>query len=296
MELIKLRGNTYYISNNTNVGVFTYKNKNCLLVDTGSSNTVARKIDEVLKSNRLHPKYIINTHNHPDHCGGNIYITATYPGCITYASRKEKLYMENVELLATNLFGSITPKGLNRAKVAKVDDILQYGVNKIGDEKIKIIPLKGHTIEQIGVITPDKVCFLGDSIFSTCILKKYSIPYLYSIEDSLKSLEYIKEIDADIFVLSHSEAIYSKEEIVNLADKNIRAINGLLEEYLTILEQPQTREDLLQNMMILNEIPDPEQVQYFLYLASTSAFIACLCDKGYLEYYSENGKLYYYKR
>lgn len=296
MELIKLRGNTYYIPNNTNVGVFTYKNKNCLLVDTGINNTIARKIEEVLKSNGLHPKYIINTHSHPDHCGGNIYITETYPGCITYTSGKERLYMENVELLSTNLFRALAPKGVNKSKLVKVDDILQYGVNKINDEKIEIVSLKGHSIEQIGVITPDKVCFLGDSIFSTCILEKYSIPYLYSIEDSLKSLEYIKEIDADIFVVAHSEAIYSKEKIVNLADKNIRAINGLLEECLTILEQPQTREDLLQNIMILNEIPDPEQVQYLLYLASTSAFIACLCDRGYLEYYIENGKLYYYKK
>ncbi len=294
MELIKLRGNTYYIPNNTNIGVFTYKNKNCLLVDTGINNTIARKIEEVLKSNGLHPKYIINTHNHLDHCGGNIYLTETYLGCITYTSEKEKLYMENVELQPSNLFGALPPKGVNKARPIKVDVILQYGVNKINDEKIEIVPLKGHSIEQIGVITPDKVCFLGDSIFSASILEKYSIPYLFSIEDSLNTLEYIKEIDADIFVVAHSESIYSKEEIVNLADKNIEAINGLLEECKTILEQPQTREDLLQNIMILNEIPDPEYVQYLLYLSSTSAIIANLYDRGYLENYIENGKLYYF--
>lgn len=294
MELIKLRGNTYYIPNNTNIGVFTYKNKNCLLVDTGINNTIARKIEEVLKSNGLHPKYIINTHGHLDHCGGNIYLTETYPGCITYTSEKEKLYMENAELLSTNLFGALPPKGVNKAKPIKVDNILQYGINKINDEKVEIVSLKGHSIEQIGVITPDKVCFLGDSIFSECILEKYSIPYLYSIEDSLKTLEYIKEIDADIFVVAHSESIYSKKEIMNLADKNIEEINVLLEECKTILEQPQTREDLLQNIMILNEIPDPEYVQYLLYLSSTSAIIAYLYDKGYLENYIENGKLYYF--
>lgn len=121
------------------------------------------------------------------------------------------------------------------------------------------------------------MCFLGDSIFSECILEKYSIPYLCSIEDSLKAQEYIKEIDADIFVVAHSESI-----------------NGLLEECKTILEQPQTREDLLQNIMILNEMPDPEYVQYLLYLSSTSAIIANLYDRGYLENYIENGKLYYF--
>ncbi|WIV13381.1 MBL fold metallo-hydrolase [Proteiniborus sp. MB09-C3] len=294
MELIKLKGNTYYIPSNTNIGVFTYKNKNCLLVDAGINNTIARKIEEVLKFNGLHPKYIINTHNHLDHCGGNIYLTEAYPGCITYTSEKEKLYMENTELQPTNLFGALPPKGVNKAKSIKVNDILQYGINKINDEKIEIVSLKGHSIEQIGVITPDKVCFLGDSIFSTYILGKYSIPYLYSIEDSLNTLGYIKEISADIFVVAHSESIYSKEEIVNLADENIAAINELLEECKTILEQPQTREDLLQNIMILNEIPDPEYVQYLLYLSSISAFIAYLYERGYIENYIENGKLYYF--
>lgn len=296
MELTKLNGNTYYIENNTNIGVFTYKNKNCLLVDTGFTNTVARKIEEVLKTNGLHLKYIINTHNHLDHCGGNVYLTENYPGCITYTSEKEKLFMENVELHPSILFGGIAPKGNGVTKKIKVDDTLSIGINKINDEKLEIIPLKGHSIEQIGVITPDRVCFLGDSIFSTAILEKYSIPYLYSVEEELKTLEYIKKIDADIFILGHSETIFSKEEIVALAQKNINHINKLLEEYLTVLEQPQTKEDLLQNIIILNEIDNTDYIQHHLYLSSTSAFIAILYDRGYIESYIEDGKLYYFTK
>ena len=67
MELVKLRGHTYYIPGATNVGVYRYKNGFCTLVDTGLDKTTGKKILEVLDDNNLKVKYIINTHGHPDH-------------------------------------------------------------------------------------------------------------------------------------------------------------------------------------------------------------------------------------
>ncbi len=98
MELTKINGNTYFINAPTNIGVYTYKNKNCLLIDTGINNTAARKIDNILIENKLHAKYIINTHSHIDHCGGNNYFKDNYTGSLIYSSAKEKLFMENQEL------------------------------------------------------------------------------------------------------------------------------------------------------------------------------------------------------
>ena len=40
MELNKVNGNTYYIDNPTNIGVYLYKNKYCMMVDTGIDNGV----------------------------------------------------------------------------------------------------------------------------------------------------------------------------------------------------------------------------------------------------------------
>jgi len=34
MELIKIKGNSYYIKAHTNIGVYMFKNKNCILIDT----------------------------------------------------------------------------------------------------------------------------------------------------------------------------------------------------------------------------------------------------------------------
>ncbi|WP_368488154.1 MBL fold metallo-hydrolase [Clostridium sp. BJN0013] len=295
MNLNKIKGSTYYIDAPTNCGIFIFKNKNCLIIDTGINNGDAKKIETLLLENNLHPKYIINTHSHMDHCGGNLYFKKNYPGCLVYTSKGEKIFMENPDLFSSILSCCHPSKAFNKSsKPIDVDFILDYGINKLNDEKFNIISLPGHSKEHIAIVTPEKVCFLGDSIFSSEILDKYSFPYLYNIEDSLTSLNTIKELEADYFVISHSEKILTKEEIINLAQANITNIYKYKDEILDLLEQPLTREDILENITILNEL-SLDFHQYHLNFAGICAFINYLYNNKLIDYSIEDGKLYYFK-
>ena len=294
MELTKIKGNTYYINAPTNCGVYSFKNKNCLLIDTNINNSTAKKLDEVLINNNLHPKFIINTHNHIDHCGGNLYFQETYPGCLVYTSAKEKLFMENNEVFPSVLFSASPASQLKSNKVYNVDFELSYGTNKLNDEKFEIISLKGHSLDQIGIITPEKVCFLGDSIFSKEIISKYSLPYLYDISESVNTLNNIKELDADYFVLSHGNSVLDKESIIDLADFNLKNIDYYMNTIMDLLDEPLTREDILQNLVILNNLTMNFK-EYHLNLAAVSAFISYFLNLNLINYSIEDGKLYYYK-
>jgi glyoxylase-like metal-dependent hydrolase (beta-lactamase superfamily II) len=296
MALVKVKGSTYYINAVTNSGVFVFKNKNCIIIDTGSNNSDAKKIDEILIENNLHPKYIINTHNHLDHSGGNTYFQKSYSGCLVYTSSKEKLFMENPEIQASILCSSAPFKGIDRSnKPLVVDFTLDYGINKINDEKFEVVSLRGHSIDQIGIITPEKVCFLGDSIFSNEILEKYSFPYLYDIEESINTLNRIKDIDADYFVISHANDVLNSEQIKTLVNKNLENIDSYKNQILDLLDQPMTREDILENLAILNDL-DFNFYQYHLNFNGVSAFVSFLISKGLIEYSIEDGKLYYFKK
>lgn len=294
MDLNKIKGNTYYIDGPTNCGIFIFKNKNCLIVDTGINNSEAKKMDNLLTENNLHPKFIINTHSHLDHCGGNLYFKKNYPGCLVYTSKNEKLFMENQELFSSMLSSSYPSRAFDRSsKPIDVDFILDYGINKLNEEKFIIIPLPGHSIEHIGIVTPEKVCFLGDSIFSSEILDKYSFPYLYNIEDSLLSLNKIKDIDADYFLIGHSKKLLDKKGIMALVDKNISNINDYKNEILDLLDQPLTREDILENITILNNL-SLNFYEYHLNFGGISAFISYLYNNKLIDYSVEDGKLYYF--
>jgi glyoxylase-like metal-dependent hydrolase (beta-lactamase superfamily II) len=296
MNLNKIKGNSYFIDAPTNIGVYTFKSKQCILIDAGINNTAARKIDEVLIENGLSPKFIINTHSHSDHCGGDNYFNETYGGCNVYASQTEKMYMENPDLFPSVLYTSNPIKEiLMLNKPVKVDYVIDYGLVKINDEKFEIIPLPGHSPEQIGFITSEKVCYTGDSVFSHKIIDKYSLPNLFNIEDSLKTLEYLKGIDADYFLISHSDGAVERDEFLKLIDLNIKNINDYIDEMLEILDQPQTKEELLQNIVLLNDLK-LDFKEYHLSFSTISAFISYFYNKGLIDYSIEDGKLYYYKK
>lgn len=295
MKLNKIKGDTYFIDGPTSSGIYIFKNKNCLIIDTGINASAAKKLDEILCENNLKPKYIINTHSHLDHCGGNKYFKNTYPGCTIYSSYLEKLFIENPELFPTMLFTSSPIKTIEKnLSTSNVDYVLEYGINKIGDEKFNIIPLKGHFIEQIGVITPEKVCFVGDAVFSDEIIEKYSLPFLFNIKESIETLNMLKNIDADYFVIGHYNRFLSYEEFLPVVDKNIKNIEKYIDQILELLSEPLTKEDLLENLAILNGL-EMEFRQYHLNLSAVSAFIKYLYDENLIKYSIEEGKLYYFR-
>lgn len=298
MELRKINGNTFYIPGATNIGVFIFKDKYTLLIDSGNNNQQARKISETLINNNLSPKYIINTHNHIDHSGGNIFFKENYPATVIYASEKEKIYIENDFIFPMYLYGGNPIRDLTKSfmknKEVVIDFILEEGLNKINNEKFTITFLPGHAQGQIGLGTKDRVCFLADSLFSEEIIDKYSLPFLFDIESQFATIDKINSLDYDYFVLSHGVNIYNREELENLLVINKNNLNKYLEIVLELLNQPKTREDLLEEITILEELALDMQ-EYYFSLSTIAAFISYLYDKNLIKYALENGKLYFYK-
>lgn len=298
MQLTKINGNTYYLPAPTNIGVFQFKDKYTLLIDPGDNNQQARKIADALQDNNLNAKYIVNTHNHIDHAGGNLFWREHFPGTYFYASAQEKLFLENNRLFSMYLYGGNAPRELSRhflkSKNFEVDEVLVPGNCRINDERFDVIPLAGHAPEQIGIGTRDRVCFLGDALFSREIIAKYSFPFLFDIEAQLNSYMTIKELDYDFYVIGHAAQIYNPEQIRELVQFNLDNLQYYLDMALDLFTQPHTREELLEEICILAELPF-DYKEYYFSLATVGAIITYLHDKGELNYQLENGKLYYYK-
>lgn len=299
MQLTKINGNTYYLPAPTNIGVFQFKDKYTLLVDTGDNNQQARKIADIIQENSLSIKYIINTHHHIDHAGGNIFMQEHYPGSLFHAAKDEKLFLENSYLFPMYIYGGSPMNELSRnflkSKKLRIDEVLTPGLCKINEEKFEIIPLPGHAKGQIGIGTRDKVCFLGDSLFSREIIAKYSFPFLFDIADQLATYQCIEELDYDWFVLGHASQIYSRSEIADLAVFNRKNLEYYLDMILDLFAQPHTREELLEEICILEELQLDFKEYYFSH-STIGAIITYLYNREELDYQLENGKLFYYRK
>lgn len=293
MAFKKINRNTYYIEGATNVGVYAFKNKNCLLIDTPFNRSQAHSVDNLLKENSLHPKYIFNTHGHADHFGGNDWFIGEYPGVEVFSSTEEKNFIENPHYLYYISNAAFPSRKLKNIKGSSVNYCVDEGVEKINDIKFSFVKSPGHTEGDMIIITPDRVAFTGDAIFSRHTLEKYALTYLLNVGERLRSLEKIREIDADIIVVGHSPVLVEKGELSSLIDDNISSIHVMVEEIREICHQPSTREDILQNILVMHDM-ESDYKGYLVNLCSVSAFLNYMLDEGILDVSIEEGKLYYY--
>lgn len=299
MDLNKINGNTHYIPGTTNIGVFAFRDKYTLLIDTGDNNQQGRRTAEVLQANGLSIKYVVNTHNHIDHSGGNPHFQEHYPGSYFLASAEEKLVLENGFIFPMYLYGANPPRELSRHflknKELRIDQTLSPGACRINEERFEVISLPGHARGQIGIGTRDRVCFLGDALFSEEIIAKYSYPFLYDIGAQLATYEVIRGLDYDQFVLGHADRIYDRAGLSDLIQRNRDNLLYYLDLVGDMLSQPHTREELLEEICILAEL-QLDFKEYYFSLSTMGALVTFLHDKGELEYQLENGKLYFYRR
>jgi glyoxylase-like metal-dependent hydrolase (beta-lactamase superfamily II) len=297
MHLEKINGNSYYIPAPANIGVFQFKDKYALLVDSGDNKQQARKIDEILKEHRLSVKYIVNTHNHIDHSGGNGYFQECSPGMKIFASADEKRFIEENQLFPLYLYGGKAPHELSRhfikSPTITVTDILSPGLCKINEENFEIIPLPGHSPGQIGIASRDSVCYLGDALFSEAKIAKYSLPFLFDVAAQLETYQTLSTLHYDYFVLGHADAVYDPLELKQLIEINRSNLQEYLDLTMEILNQPKTREELLEEISILKDL-QLDFKEYYFSFSTIGAMISYLFDKKLLAYRQEFGKLYYY--
>jgi glyoxylase-like metal-dependent hydrolase (beta-lactamase superfamily II) len=135
------------------------------VIDTFSdATTAAHLLSEIRAKTKLPVRFVVNTHYHLDHVGGNgVFANA---GAVVVADRHVRnwIHSENLRLLGPQ----ITPeqKAQTEAFVAPTVGYDQ-GMNLyLGSREIQVRSLPGHTGGDSIVVVPDaKVVFGGDLLF-----------------------------------------------------------------------------------------------------------------------------------
>lgn len=246
-KLIKVGEKTYYISGPFHIGVYeldtisyTGKKEVCL-IDSGVDKIVAKVVDELLVENGFTVKFIINTHYHADHCGGNNYFKDKYD-CKIYSNKFNASLISNFDIAPAVIWGA-TPirEVLNNyfyATPTPAEDIENFNL----PDGFEIVSLPGHCIDMIGVRTPDNVLFLGDAVISKETIENHPLTYIYEIGEHLKTLEKLKGIKASLYVPYHAEPV---KKIKPLCDVNIQGIHQNIEDIKRICKEPRSIDEVI---------------------------------------------------
>lgn len=278
MEIRKIAGQVHYVPNPVNICV-VYTKDSAVLVDSGIDENFARKLCRLLEKPA---KFLINTHSHADHCGGNAFLKDKFSVHIL-APEIERQIIESPILEPFYLFGAAPPKELQTkflmAKPCRVDETLEPGTLTLQDVTLSIVPLAGHSPNQVGVAV-DKILFCADALFSKGAIEKYKMFVVYDVKNFLQTLDLLERSKYDFFLPSHGDLTGDITELLNL---NRRVVENVSNEILKLLKTPRTFDELLTKLLNGFNIEVKNLVQYVLYRSTVHAYLSYLSDEGYLE-------------
>lgn len=212
-------------------------------MDSGNDKEAGRRLNRIANDRGWRIAGVVNTHSNADHAGGNAFLQGK-ADCRIIATAAEAAFIEAPEIEAAFLWGGFAPKELRNkffcAKPSRVTDRVIFSApERSGTYKFAELPagltafsLPGHFFGMIGVLTPDRVAFLGDSLFGESVLAKHRIPFIYNAAAFRNTLQLLPSLDADIFVPSHGPVLYGREALSNLAAKNLERFEALKEAVL----------------------------------------------------------------
>ncbi len=280
MELRHITGSTYALeSNSAAIGLYLFEDRSCLLIDSGPNQARAAEALQILEQQGWGVWGIFNTHAHADHCGGNQYMQKE-SHCQILASEMEAAFINHPILTPYSMYSShpvklLTGKFLMPAP-SRVSSIIYHGSQFINGEEFEILDLAGHSLGHMGIMTPDQVVFVGDSLISPAALQLNSFLYVSDLGKQLKTIEKITLKSHLPFYLSHGGIT---EDVPGDIDINYGILMDTLNMLKNILERTRTREEIMREV-ISRKGWHMNRNHYFRLWASISAFLSYMCDEG----------------
>jgi glyoxylase-like metal-dependent hydrolase (beta-lactamase superfamily II) len=279
-----------------NIGIFLLGGGSCLLIDAGGSPEEADAVLESLGAKNLKPEALLITHVHGDNAGGAAHLRKK-ADIKVYAPVGEKIFLENPKAAKHLAQGSGGPV-LDEVSFKGIPGCLCTGVLKPGTDwissngkKFQIIDMAGHSPGQVGIVTPDLVCFCGDALSSLDDLKRYFIPLLSDLPKGKETLRYLGKSPFSIFVPTHGPVYdfsINDEVALNLAQLALLERNVFLH-----LGQPLVVDDLVAYVMASFGLPDTVSVMYRLN-AVLPSYLQELVKQRHVKSVLEGGKNRYF--
>jgi len=143
--------------------------KEATIVDPGDRQAV-EEIEDIVSRHDLKVKYIINTHEHPDHTAANAWAKLSF--------KEAKLLMHPLAAKNLNYWTESEVGELAGAEYSpQPDEVVNDGdVIKVGNLSLEVIHAPGHSPGSIVLFFPDtNVAIVGDLIFKGSI-GRYDLP------------------------------------------------------------------------------------------------------------------------
>lgn len=284
MTLKKIGRNTYCIESDTNIGIYKTGPDRVCLIDAGSKGD-GEKIDEILMAQGWELDFIINTHSHVDHVGGNRYLMEKYR-VPAYCAEIDKVFAEYSDLESSYMNGGkpasklrhmfAHPGKIGFVSIEETDIVKSRNHDILYEFEFKVLP--GHSFGMIGIKTPDDIWFLGDAYLSEAYMQKHNFGYLVDVGEYIATLEMLKGLEGKLFVPSHGVI---EENICRILDMNIANQKMLIKAVKDTCVNAGL-DEILRHMYGVTKIRNNE-ANHALLSSTVKCYLTYLQDNGEIE-------------
>ncbi len=281
MELTRLGERTFYVAGPANVGGVILENGRVALIDSGIDEKYATRLFELLSDYRFKVAYILNTHAHADHIGGNNFF-ATRCNCRIFAAKLEAPTIRQPLIQSAVLFaGSPIQDLMNRFIIADPSPVEVFPGDQfeLDGVNIRLLDLPGHSVNQKGFLIDD-VAFVADTLFPEAFFKKQRLPFSYDPQMHTQTLEKMRTLSAKTFVGGHFPATGN---IATLIASNLQHVDRAMSFMRELLRVPQSQDHVVKAFL---DHFGMKKVgwEYYLYRATVNGYLSSLYRRGEVKY------------
>ncbi len=193
------------LSTSADSNVYLIIDEKTALIDTGTGmdDSIEKAVHKKLDGRKL--DFVINTHAHFDHCGGNRRLNA-----------RVLIHRDDVRELLSGRFYD-TYKFFEDEVPLKFDQLLLGGDKiELGDSILEVIHTPGHTIGSISLLLKDeKILFSGDTLFTNGGFGRTDLGGDGKM--LLNSLERLEDVRFDVLYPGHEGIAENGKEHLKMA-------------------------------------------------------------------------------
>lgn len=291
MELIQVKGSTYYLDGPQLTGVYKLDDGRCLLFDPGSGKLRA-PIEDALRKAGLTPAGVVLTHMHYDHHENSRYFQEKY-GAGVVLPQLEADIVRCEQSLKNHLFnftmGMVRTTPRLQSLICPDAQAIPFGQTQVEvcGVPLAVVRTPGHAPDHSCFITPDNVCFAGDVLMTEDILKDSMIPFVFDMTDDLSSKEKMKGLSCDAYILSHKGVVTGS--IAALAEENIQRVQTQLAACAALVNGPMTYSDFYAAIIQAMDLPVGHPIRALHLERYLRPYVEYLTDRGDLTLIDING-------